>query len=271
MVPRLGIDGRELYYEVVGDGPTVVLVHSGIADSTLWDRQVDALARRFRVVRYDIAGFGRSSLRPGPLSHGRDLHALLEQLGVERTSLVGNCFGGRISLDYALVHPDAVEALVLVAPGLRDHQWSAETQRVSDQEERLFEEGDFEGAADGQVRLWVDGPARGAEAVDPAVREQVGAMILRSYEVYAEAVREGEPGPDERIDPPASARLHEVEAPTLIVIGDADVPDMLEIAERLERGIPGARRTIVPDAGHALPLERPEELNALILGFLSQA
>jgi 3-oxoadipate enol-lactonase len=266
----LSVDGRELYYEDEGEGPAVVLVHSGIADSSLWDAQVDALSARFRVIRYDIAGFGRSRLRPGPLSHGGDLQALLEHLGIERASLVGNCFGGRISLEYTLRHPDAVEALVLVAPALRDHRWSPETQRVSDEEERLFDEGDFEGAADGQVRLWVDGPAREPEAVDDSVREHVRAMILRSYEVYAEAAKAGEPGPDEPLDPPASARLGEVRAPTLIVIGAADVPDMLEISERLERGIRGAQRIVVSDAAHALPLERPEELNRLLLDFLTR-
>ena len=264
----LSIDGRDLYYEVAGDGPAVVLVHSGIADSTLWDGQVDALSERFSVIRYDIAGFGRSGLRPGPLSHRRDLHLLLGHLGIERASLVGNCFGGRISLEYTLIHPDVVAALVLVAPGLRDHRWSDGAQRVSDDEERLFDEGDFQAAADGQVRFWVDGPARGPQAVDASVREQVRAMVLRSYDVYAKAAKNGEPGPDEPLDPPASVRLGEVRAPTLIVVGDADVPDMLEISERLERGIPGARRVVVPDAAHALPLERPDELNRLLHEFL---
>lgn len=93
-------------------------------------------------------------------------------------------------------------------------------------------------------------------------------MVLRSYEIYAEAAKDGEPGPDEPLDPPASVRLDEVRSPTLIVIGDADVPDMLEISERLERGIPGARRVVVPDAAHALPLERPDELNRLLHEFL---
>ena len=268
-MPTLGVDGRELYYEVEGDGPAVVLVHSAIADSSLWDAQVEALAPRFRVVRYDVAGFGQSPLRPGPFSHVADLRALLDHLGVGRAALVGSSNGGRIALEYALTHPDGVEALVLHAPGLPDHDWSAEMREADEEEEKLFEAGDFAGAADGQVRFWVDGPGRGPDAVDARVRERVREMTLRSYELYADVAKSGKPGPSQWLDPPASTRLGELRVPTLVVVGAADAGDVLEIADRLEREIPGARKVVVADAAHALPLERPDELNRLLLEFLA--
>jgi 3-oxoadipate enol-lactonase len=267
-VPTLAVDGRELYYEVEGDGPPVVLVHSAIADHSLWDAQVEALAPRFRVVRYDVAGFGRSPLTPGPFSHLADLHALVDHLGLARAALVGNSNGGRIALEYALAHPEAVDRLVLVAAGLPDHEWSDEMQRADAEEERLFEAGDFEGAADGQLRFWIDGPGRGPDAVDPELRERFRRMILRSYELYADAAGDGEPGPVQWLEPPASERLGEIRVPTLLVVGAADAPDILAIAERFERDIAGARTAVVPDAAHALPLERPDELNRILLDFL---
>lgn len=267
---RLAVDGRELYYEVRGEGPAVVLVHSAIADSSLWDRQADALASRFRVVRYDVAGFGRSPLRPGPFSHVADLHALVEHLDLSRAAVAGNSMGGRIALEYALEHPDVVERLVLVAAGLPDHEWSEEMQRADAEEERLFEAGDFEGAADGQVRFWVDGPARGPDAVDPGLRERFRRMVLRSYELYAAAAKNGEPARAQWLEPPASERLGEIRIPTLLVVGDADASDLLAIADELERRIPDARKAVVPDAAHALPLERPEELDRLLLEFLGE-
>jgi pimeloyl-ACP methyl ester carboxylesterase len=269
-VPTLPLDGRELYYDVAGDGPAVVLVHSGIADSSLWDPQVEALAPRFRVVRYDVAGFGRSPLPPGPISHVADLHALVEHLAVDRATVVGNSTGGRIALEYALVHPEVVDRLVLVAPGLPGHEWSEEVRRAHADEERWFDAGDFEAAAESQLRIWVDGPGRRPDAVDPGLRERFRRMILRSYELYAQAAQDGEPGPEERLEPPAVDRLGEVRAPTLIVLGDAEVSDMFTVAERLEGGIPRAHTVVVPGAAHGLPLERPDELNRILLEFLAE-
>jgi 3-oxoadipate enol-lactonase len=184
---------------------------------------------------------------------------------------VGNSFGARIALEYSLAHPDVVRRLVLIAGGLSDHERSNEMRHADAEEERLFEAGDFEGAAEAQVRFWIDGPARGPDAVDPALRDRFRRMILRSYELYAEAAKDGEPGPAEWLDPPASGRLGEVRAPTLIVVGDADVADMFAIADRLESEIPGARQAVVAGAAHGLPLERPDELNRLLLDFLSES
>jgi 3-oxoadipate enol-lactonase len=267
-MPTLAVDGRELYYEVAGEGPAVVLIHSAIADSSLWDAQVEALAPEFRVVRYDVCGFGQSPSRSGPFSHLADLHALLEHVGVTRAALVGNSFGARIAFEYALAHPEVVDRLVLVAAGLTDHDSSEEMQRVDEEEERLVEAGDLEGAADGQVRFWVHGPRRGPDAVDPELRERFRRMILRGYELYAAAAKDGEPGPAEWVDPPARGRLGELRMPTLIVVGDADASDLLVLADRFEAEIPDARKVVVADAAHGLPLERPEELNRALLEFL---
>ena len=85
----IDVGGRELFYEVTGTGPSVVLIHEGIADSRMWDGQFEAFGEGHRVVRYDLAGYGQSPLRPGPFSHVRDLEQLLRTLEIERTSLVG--------------------------------------------------------------------------------------------------------------------------------------------------------------------------------------
>jgi 3-oxoadipate enol-lactonase len=270
-VPTFAVDGRALEYEVVGDGPAVVLIHSGIADSSLWDFQVEALRDRYRVIRYDVAGYGRSALPSGAFSHLGDLSALLEHIGIERAAVVGNSGGGRLALEHALAHPEAVEKLVLIAPGLSGHEWSdEELQRAADDETKRYEAGDFEGAAESQIRIWVDGPRRSPDEVDPALRERARRMILRSYELYADAERRGEPSA-EWLDPPASERLDEIAVPTLVVVGEHEVSDMFAIADRLEAGIPGARKVIVPGTAHLLPLEQPDELNRLLLEFLAAA
>jgi 3-oxoadipate enol-lactonase len=96
-------------------------------------------------------------------------------------------------------------------------------------------------------------------------------MVLRSFELYRDALEQGEPGPSARLDPPALARLAEVRAPTLVVVGDADVPDILDICDRLAAGIPGARKVVFEDVAHMLPMERPDEFVRLVLDFLAEA
>ena len=109
---------RGLYYEISGDGELLVLVPAGIADSSMWDGQLAAFARRYRVIRYDMRGFGRSAMVEGPFSHHEDSRALLDSLSIERAFLVGCSIGGRAIIDFALEHPELVRALVPVGSAL---------------------------------------------------------------------------------------------------------------------------------------------------------
>lgn len=109
------VGGAPLSYEVVGTGPALVLLHEGIADSRMYDDQVDALARQYRVVRYDQHGFGRSGTPTRAYAHHEDLHALLRHLGIDRVALLGMSQGAAIALDFTLTYPARVGALLLLA------------------------------------------------------------------------------------------------------------------------------------------------------------
>jgi pimeloyl-ACP methyl ester carboxylesterase len=256
----------ELGYDVDGEGPAVVLVHEGIADRRMWEPQVEPfVAAGYRVVRYDLRGFGESELPDGPFSNLDDLHGLLEHLGIERAKLVGVSYGGRIALELAIAYPERVEALVLVGAGLRDAEWSDEIKRFGEEEESLLEAGNVEGAVEVNLRMWVDGPSRGPDEVDHGVRERVREMQRLAFEVQ---LAKPEAGPEAPFDPPASTRLDEVRAPTLVVVGELDQPDMLRIADRLANGIPGARKAVIPGTAHVPSMEKPDEFNELVLGFL---
>ena len=108
------INGARMYYEVAGAGATVTLIHAGIADTRMWDAQFAALAGRYRVIRYDQRGYGQTTAPTMPFSRVDDLEALLDQLGVERTALIGCSMGGTLALDYTLTHPEQVTALVTI-------------------------------------------------------------------------------------------------------------------------------------------------------------
>jgi alpha/beta superfamily hydrolase len=111
------INGTRLHYEIKGKGHTIVLIHGGLADSRLWDDQFTKFSKNFRVIRYDLRGFGKSDFPVGAFSHVEDLYALLKFLKVEKVSLVGLSLGGIIAADFTLEHPETVEALVLTAFG----------------------------------------------------------------------------------------------------------------------------------------------------------
>jgi 3-oxoadipate enol-lactonase len=265
-VPRAEINGAELNFEVAGEGPAVALLHEGVCDLRMWDELVEALAPEFTVLRYDMRGYGDSTLPPGPFSQSGDLLSLLDHVGIDRTALVGVSYGGRVALDTAFVAPDRVTCLVLAAAGLRDHEWSSVVREFGDEEERLLDS-DLAGAIELNVRLWVDGPNRGPDPVREAVRERVRTMQRRAFEIQVAAYEaQPAPGPED----PLSVRLEAIGAPTLVVVGDADVPDFLEIANRLEAELPDARKVVLPDTAHTIPLERPDDFRELALEFLRE-
>src|SRR3954470_6711245 len=105
------VNGTKLYYEAAGSGPAVVLVHGGLVDSRLWDEQMQPLSQRFRVVRYDLRGFGKSAAPAGQYWPTEDLRALLDYLKIEKATVVGLSLGGIVAADFAFEHPERVERL----------------------------------------------------------------------------------------------------------------------------------------------------------------
>jgi 3-oxoadipate enol-lactonase len=245
---------------------TVMLLHTGIADSGMWQPQVEVLrAAGYRVLAPDLRGFGQQVLEPVPFSHVRDVEALLDG----PAAVIGNSLGGRVALELAVLRPELVERLVLIAPGLPRWEWSDETRAGWAEEEAAFERGDFAAAAEASLRLWVDGPRRSPQAVDADMRSAVRAMVLRSYELQQDAWEAG--AEEEELDPPINERLGEIRCPTLVLVGDEDVADMLAIAAHVADSVTGARLVNVSGAAHLPSLERADEINALLLAFLRES
>lgn len=231
----------------------------------MWDPQWETFSRSHRVVRYDQRGFGRSPIGPGRFSNARDLLDLIEQQALESVALVGVSMGGRIALEVSLARPELIEALVLVGAGLPGHQWSAEMKAADEAEQAALARGDLDEAVEVTLRTWVDGPRRRPEDVDPEVRARVAEMQRRAYELQLPVWETAE---EEPLVGDLAERIGEVGAPTLVLVGEEDVPDMHEIADRLERELPNARRASIADTAHVPSLERPREFDQLVLPFL---
>ena len=252
----------------VGAGQTVVLLHAGIADNHMWDDQFAAFAQRYRVIRYDQRGFGQSTIPAEPFAFHEDLHALLRHLGVAQAALVGCSMGGMTAIDMALAHPEMVTALVLVGSGLSGYDWPApdsEEAALFPQMEAAEAAGDLAAASDLTERIWVAGPHRSPETVNPAVRERVRAMNLPNL-ARVDAFDQAQP---QDLEPAASTRLAEIRAPTLVIVGDQDTSAIQAIANRLAAEIPGARKVVMPNTAHVPNMEQPEAFNQIVLDFLA--
>ena len=143
---------------------------------------------------------------------------------------------------------------------------SDETKAGWAEEEAALERGDVDEAVEVNLRMWVDGPSRAPDEVDADVRSKVGEMQRRAIEIWLEA---GEEGDHQALAEGWGDRLGEISVPTLVLVGDLDRPEMLEIAKRLETEIPNARRETIAGTAHVPSMERPDEFDRLVLEFLS--
>jgi len=258
------VNGAELYYERAGVGDPVVLVHAGIADSRMWDPQFEVLAAEYTVVRCDLRGYGRTPAVKGPFSHHEDVIALLRYLGLERAALVGCSMGGKTVIDAALAAPDAVAALVPIASALSGYKAAAPDPPQWQAAVDAYGRGDLEQASEYEVQIWVDGPTRRPDVVPAAIRDLVREMNLIPLAVPDELV-------DERpLEPPAAGRLHELTVPTLVVIGELDQPAPIAQCRFIAEQVASAE-TVTLRTAHLPNLERPEEFNDVLRGFLRRA
>ena len=257
------VNGARIAYDVAGSGHPVLLLHAGIGDRRMWDAQVPAFAEHFTVIRFDARGFGETRKPPAPFSPYGDAIALLDYLGFARAHLIGVSMGSQTAIEAAIAAPERVSALVAVA-ARTGTPVSATLRAGWDHVNELEAAGDVPGAVEYELRMWVDGPDRGPDVVDPHVRERVREM---NAALFARGDWEGEEIP---LDPPAADRLGEIPAPTLILYGDKDVLDVRDAAGPLAAAIPGARLAVIPDAAHLPQMERPDIFNEIVLGFLRE-
>lgn len=258
------INGTQLYYEVKGSGQPFLLIHAGVADSRMWEAQFEEFSKEYRVIRFDLRGFGRSNMSSGSFSNHGDIRALLDFLSVKTVYLLGISFGGMVALDFTLAYPDYVKALVLGAPSVSGANPSERVRQFWEEEETALESGDLEDATELNLKLWVDGPHREASQVSSEVRELVQEMQLN---IFRKEIPDGVEEID--LDPPAIERLGEVGIPAQVLVGDLDLEEKLELADRLVREIPDCRKVVIPGVAHMLNMEKPEEFNRSVFDFLS--
>ena len=215
----------------VGAGPAVVLLHAGVADRTMWREHLGPIADAgYRALALDLPGFGEAE----PAAHSApwsDVLETLDSLAIDRAALVGNSFGGAVALRTAVLAPDRVTALMLVSAPPIELEPSPELSAAWEAEEAALDRGDVDGAVAAVIEAWTLPDA------SPALRDRVAAMQRRSYELQLAADT-----PVEAEDPVEQHRaaLATLTIPTLVAVGEFEMPDFRSGARALAAELPGA-------------------------------
>jgi pimeloyl-ACP methyl ester carboxylesterase len=249
-MPKIDRDGVKIYYEVHGDGPPLILTHGYLSTSAMWRGQIEALTRRYKLVLWDMRGHGQSDYPEDPAAYSEaltvgDIAALLDEVGA-RTAIVGGLsLGGYMSLAFYRAHPERASALLIIdtGPGFKkDDAREAWNKRALDTAERLEREG--------------------LAVLQSATRERATASH-RNATGLARAAR----GMLTQRDARVIELLPDIKVPSLIVVGADDTP-FLAASDYMATKIPGAKKVVIPSAGHAVNIDQPQAFIDAVLPFL---
>ncbi len=250
-MPKLNRDGVDIYYETHGEGRPLLLAHGYSATSQMWRGQIGPFAARYKLILWDMRGHGQSDY---PLDQGAyseeatvaDMAALLDAAGAEKAIVGGLSLGGYMSLAFHLAHPERVDALLIIdtGPGYRKDEardaWNQNALRTAE-------------------RFETEGLARLAGG---------SAETRASSHLNAEGLARAARGMLTQRDARVIDSLPTIAVPSLVVVGADDTPFLIA-SDYMAAKIPGARKLVIPGAGHAANIDQPEAFNAGVLGFLA--
>jgi pimeloyl-ACP methyl ester carboxylesterase len=253
----LNVENGKIYYEECGSSSqTVVLVHDGVLDSAVWNDVWPEFCRHFHTIRYDRRGYGRSPAATEGYSAADDLTALLRHLKVSHAAIVGSSHGGEISINFALDHPEIIQQLVLVGAVVGGMPYSQHFLDRGSVLGKPLEKADVQGAIAAAVKdKYLIAPGH------DAAKKRMADLLAASPQDLTHA-------DFELPVKPALPRLQEIRVPTLLLVGDADIPDVHAHAGAIEAGIRRSHRIVLNNAGHLLYLELPDEFTKVVIGFI---
>ena len=250
-MPTIDRNGVKIYYEVHGDGPPLILTHGYSSTSAMWQGQVAALSRQHKLVLWDMRGHGQSDYPEDPAAYSEaltvgDIAALLDEVGAKTAIVGGLSLGGYMSLAFYRAHPERVAALLIIdtGPGFKkDDAREAWNRRAFDTAERFEREG--------------------LAVLQSASRER-STVSHRDATGLARAAR----GMLTQRDARVIELLPDIKVPSLIVVGADDTP-FLAASDYMAAKIPGAKKVVIPAAGHAVNIDQPQAFIDAVLPFLN--
>ncbi len=265
------VNGTKLYYEVAGSGKPLVLIHGNFGDRRHWDLQFSQLSKKYKVVRYDCRGYGKSSLPKTDELYrdADDLKALLEFLRIRKAHLCGLSQGGDIAIDFVLSYPSMVISLIPIGPqvmGMGEEEFSMASfdtvKTVAIQALDLLKSKGAKAATD---FLWTGNHVFGKSLISAATRK---ALLQMGYEYswwrYLNKNKR------EYAFPMAIRKLNEIKVPTLIVTAEYDLPLCKDLANLMAKKISNSKLVSLKNAGHIMNMDQPAKFNEVISEFIDQ-
>jgi pimeloyl-ACP methyl ester carboxylesterase len=249
-MPKIDRDGVKIYYEVHGDGPPLLLTHGYSSTSAMWRGQIEALSKHHRLVLWDMRGHGQSDYPDDPSAYSEaltvaDIAALLDEVGANEAIIGGLSLGGYMSLAFYRAHPERVRALLIIdtGPGFKKDDareaWNKRAHETGDRFER-----------------------EGLAVLQSLSRERSG-VSHRDAGGLARAAR----GMLTQRDARVIESLPDIKVPALVVVGADDTP-FLAASDYMAAKIPGAKKVVIPAAGHAVNIDQPQAFIDAVLPFL---
>jgi 3-oxoadipate enol-lactonase len=253
----VSVDGGKLFYEIAGKGENIVLLHDGMVNHQIWDDQFPLLAKNHRVVRYDRRGYGKSTDPKEKYSHIDDLNQVFLQLKVDKATIFGMSSGGRLAIDFTLTYPEKVKGLVLVGAVVSGFGYTSHmTTRGGN-----FNPAEYSDPIKVNKYFIMDDPY---EIYSGNTKAKEKVMKLLPYLARENRV------PTRPPDKVAVRFLSEIKVPTLILVGEYDIPDVHAHAGVINAGIQNSKREIIPKSGHLIPIEQPGLFFDSVMNFLSK-
>ena len=254
-------DEARLHFDSVGTGQPVVFIHAGVADSRMWNAQFEEIEGA-RLIRFDLRGYGKSSLGSQRFTNRDDVISVLDHLEIGRALLVGCSIGGNIALQVAAAAPARLDGLVLVgadAPGFdpgvdyESPEWPLAVE--------AFKAGDWKRVAELDAEMWLAGRGRTRSDLDPETVDLFVSMDLTALE--------NETARNELDDGERLERLPEVDVPVEVIVGARDIPQLIAAADDLAANLGQRPPVVIEDTAHLPPMDRPLDFNSALTGFLA--
>ncbi len=251
-----------IYYEEQGRGEPVILLQTDGLDRRIWDDQFDVLAQYYHVIRFDPRNHGLTRCSADTFCQLADLCCLFHQLGIDKATLVGVSKGAGMAIDFALARPEKVAGLVLISPQLNGYQVA--DPQVLDCQRRLQDSGAPAETVEALLRTWADGPYRQPFETDLAMRK-------RLKEIYASTLcRRGVKACEKMKSFNTMNRLSSIHVPALVIVGGLDRLCVQAMSNRLVQDMTDIRKVVVHNAAHWVHMEKPGEVNRIMLDYLTQ-
>lgn len=263
------VNGTKLYYEIAGKGERLVLIHGSFGDRRYWDFQFQALSKKYRVLRYDVRGYGKSSLPKTDEAYTdtQDLNAMVDFLKINKFHICGLSMGSVIAIDYVLSHPEKCKSLIVI--GARVAGDGTEGYRTPNSDTvrniiaKVIDLAKNKGAKEATEYLWTGNHSMSKGVVSPATRN---SLLKMGYEYsWWRYLHESKRG---FTFPMAIEKLYEIKIPTLVVTAEYDFELCKEIAHIIAKEIGGAKLISIKGAGHIMNMDKPKEFNKAISNFM---